>query len=182
MLLAVLEAVQEQRTEINRLNCEMRGVRHARWRVGLATLWQDRPGVTYHWLHAAGAPWGSTPILDETGMQCTSVATVDAAVRSYWVDAVLQQHALVDPDARWAAFAASRFGSFIPTLTWPETPWTGARVRDVLRRMREAASPGMTGIPIVVWRALPDAWQDAVACMLQLVEDAGTWPTEWLHA
>jgi hypothetical protein len=160
----------------------MRVARHARWRSGLAATWRDRPGVIYHWLQAAGAPWGSLPILNEAGLQCTSVGAVDAAVQRYWVDTVLRQHASIDPDASWATFLASPFGAFIPTLTWPSTPWTGPRVRDVLRTMREGAAPGMTGIPIAVWRSLPEEWLEAVARLLQLVESAGRWPTEWLDA
>ena len=102
-----------------------------------------------------GAPWGSTPILDDTGQQCTSHSAVDAAVRGYWVDCVLRRHASVDEESAWAAFRASRFGSHIPCLQWPQLPWTGDRVRQVLRQMREGASPGHLGIPIGVLAESP---------------------------
>ena len=48
--------------------------------------------------------------------------------------------------------------------------------------MREGASPGSIGIPISVWRSLPPAWMQSVARLLTMVEDTGTWPTEWLEA
>ena len=175
-------AIRRCRDAVDLLNCKMRSERHARWRDQLPQLWRDRPGVIYHWLHAAGAPWGSTPILDESGLQCTTAVAVDAAVRAYWVDSVLRQHASVDPAAAWAKFLASQFGAFIPVSTWPTSAWTGDRVRAVLRRMREGAAPGMAGVPIAVWRALPDLWMTAVARLLTLVEAAGVWPTEWLDA
>ena len=48
--------------------------------------------------------------------------------------------------------------------------------------MRTSAAPGPLGIPIKVWRALPDAWMAAVGNLLTLVEAAGRWPTDWLDA
>ena len=156
----------------------MRRVRHARWKGALPLLWQQRPAVIHHWLRATSPSWEFTPVLDETGMQCTSPPAVEAAVRRYWVDSVLRHHASVDEDTRWAAFSSSRFGSHIPTLHWPSTPWTGERVRSVLQRLREGASPGSLGIPISVWRCLPDPWMHAVARLLSLVESSGTWPDE----
>ena len=126
--------------------------------------------------------WGEAPVLDNAGMQCTSPTAVDAAVRAYWVDEVLRKDALLDPAACWRTFLASPFGSFIPTANWPHLSWTGERVRHILHRMRESAAPGMLGIPIAVWRSLPDDWMAAVARLLTLVETAGSWPQEWLHA
>ena len=116
---AVLNQLALCRQEVQRLGRDMRQQHHARWKDKLPSLWRDRPGVVYHWLHASGAPWGSTPILDDAGMQCTSLEAVDAAVRRYWVDHVLGQHAGVDESARWAAFLASPFGKCIPVVAWP---------------------------------------------------------------
>ena len=145
-------------------------------------IWKDRPGVVFNWLHAAGAPWGTAPVLDSTGAQCTTPAEVDAAVRGYWVDEVLRKHAHVDEDAAWAALLRSRFGPHLPVAQWDHQPWDGSRVRAVLQRMKEAAAPGSRGIPIAVWRALPDSWMAAVARLLTMVEEAGRWPEEWLEA
>ena len=182
MVPLVEHAAAEQRAVIHRITRELRRARHDRWANSLASLWQDRPGVVYHWLHAAGAPWGSLPVLDESGMQCTSVAAVDAAVRGYWVDQVLRRHAAEDGAVRWAAFQSSEFGNHIPTLSWPAPCWTAERVQLVLRRMREAAAPGSLGIPVAVWKALPEPWHAAVARLLNLIEAEGVWPSEWLVA
>ena len=160
----------------------MRQERHHRWKATLPQLWKERPRVIHHWLHASGAPWGSTPILDADGHQCLNLADVDNAVRSYWVDSVLRHHAAVDEDSSWTTFCSSRFGPHIPIVAWPSLPWTGERVRDVLSHMRERSSPGSLGIPIAVWRSLPQAWMCAVARLLSLVEAAGCWPADWMDA
>jgi hypothetical protein len=55
-------------------------------------------------------------------------------------------------------------------------------VQQVFSKMREGASPGALGIPIAVWKALPDEWMAAVARLLNMVEDEGVWPAEWLDA
>ena len=107
---------------------------------------------------------------------------MDAAVRSYWVGSVLRRHAAVDGEAAWATFLASKFGAHIPHVQWPHLQWSGDWVRQVLRQMREGASPGSLGIPIGVWRSLPDAWMSAVARLLSMVELEGRWPAEWLDA
>ena len=176
-------------SEAGRIQCQlglavqaMRRVRAVRWREQLPALWQDRPGVVYNWLRAEGSPKGATPILDAAGCQCTTPAAVDLAVRGYWGDTVLRQHAGLDEESRWAAFLASRFGPCIPTGDWPHRHWDGPQVKAVLRQMREAAAPGSPGIPIAVWRGLPDSWMAAVARLLNLVEETGCWPTEWLDA
>jgi hypothetical protein len=179
---AVTSEALQCRDVVARMEQEMRRERRARWKAGLATMWRERPGAIQHWLRATDAPWGSRPVLDSSGLQCLTVETVDAAVRGYWVDVVLRQHAGVDATARWAAFEASEFGAHVPAASWPSTPWTGERVRSVLSSMREAAAPGLTGIPIAVWRSLPSPWHDAVARLLELVEAAGRWPAEWLQA
>ena len=97
-------ALLAQRALVARLQRELRQARHKRWLHALPTLWKERPGVIFHWLHQSGAPWGTTPILDESGMQCLSASAVDAAVRTYWVDKVLRCHASVDGTLRWTLF------------------------------------------------------------------------------
>ena len=164
------------------MQLEISRERHKRWKGGVAALWRDLPGVVYNWLRGSSAPWGMTPILAETGMQCLSVEAVDIAVRGYWVDTVLRQHAPLNGDAQWTTFMASPFAAHIPVLQWPTSIWSTARVRAVLQQMREAASPGMLGIPIAVWRCLPEEWMAAVAKLLSKVEASGTWPSEWLDA
>ena len=52
----------------------------------------------------------------------------------------------------------------------------------ILSKMREASAPGMLGVPISVWRALPETWAAAVARLLTLVETAGRWLADWLDA
>ena len=126
--------------------------------------------VVYHWLHAAGSSWGSSPILDAKGMQCTTLSSVDAAVQEYWVQTVLRRHASVDEEAAWAAFLASPVGAHIPVLSWPTVGWDAARVRRVLGCMREGAAPGSLGIPVAIWKSLPESWLAAVARLLGLVE------------
>ena len=103
-------------------------------------------------------------------------------MRAFCVDNVLRQHAAVDEDARWAAFLASPFGAHIPSARWPTCTWDTGRVRQTLRQMREGAAPGLTGVPIAVWRALPSPWPEALAQLLNLVEAERRWPSAWLDA
>ena len=182
MVLEVEQALSVQRGVVARITSELRAERYRRWKDSRATLWRDRPGVVYNWLQATGTPWGTTPILDGLGMQCLSVAAVDAAVRGYWVDDVLRQHAGVDAAACWEAFLTSEFGAFVPQVCWPSPAWTGERVSSVLRSMRESAAPGLFGLPLAVWKVLPPAILEAVAQLLTLVEAEGRWPPEWTEA
>ena len=48
--------------------------------------------------------------------------------------------------------------------------------------MREGASPGSLGVPIAVWRSLPNDWMDSVARLFTLAEATGRWPAAWLDA
>jgi len=52
----------------------------------------------------------------------------------------------------------------------------------VLRMMRESASAGPLRVPIAAWKTLPDMWAEAVARVLELVEEEGRWLYEWLLA
>jgi hypothetical protein len=115
-------AFTRERAEVHRLLRQMRRERYKRWRDALPTTWKERPGVVYHWLQAAGAPWGTTPILRDDGSQCCTPPEVDTAVRGFWVDQVLRQHADINNTAAWDAFIGSRFGTHIPTTTWPRSP------------------------------------------------------------
>jgi hypothetical protein len=38
------------------------------------------------------------------------------------------------------------------------------------------------GIPLAIWKVLPDCLQAAVARLLSLVEAHGVWPREWTSA
>ena len=129
---AIADASLRERAAVQRLLVAMRRERHTRWKDTLATSWKERPGVIYHWLEAAGVPWGTSPILRDDGVQCCTLGEVDVAVRGFWVDQVLRQHAAVDESAAWGVFVQSPFGDHIPSTTWPCTPWDGARVERVL--------------------------------------------------
>lgn len=178
---AVLAALSAQKALVAQLTRELRKIRHKRWSTLLPTLWQERPGVIYNWLHAVGAPWGTTPILDASGSQCLSVSEVDVTVRQYWVEGILRCHASVDSTARWQLFF-SQFGAHIPVLEWPTPSWSADRVRRILGCMREKAAPGSLGIPLAIWKALPVLWHGVIARLLSLVESDGRWPSEWLDA
>ena len=102
--------------------------------------------------------WGTFPVLNAAGLQCTSVEEVDRAVQQFWVDTVLRRHAQVDCMQCWEAFMKSEFFSFIPHLQWRTQLWTAARVRMVLGKLREGAAPGLPGMPIAVWKSLPECW------------------------
>ena len=119
---AVNQALTSQRSLIAGITRTMRQARHHRWKQLLPALWKERPGVIYHWLHASGAPWGTTPILDESGMQCLSLEAVDGTVKHYWVNSILRAHASVNGPSQWSIFLASRFGSHIPVVDWPHPP------------------------------------------------------------
>ena len=101
LLSSLRSAAQVDRCSLDRLLSEMRKERHLRWKTTLPSLWHTRPGVINQWLHATGASWGSVPILDADGFQCTSPCAIDTAVRLFWVDTILRQHASVDPVACW---------------------------------------------------------------------------------
>ena len=110
------------------------------------------------------------------------LAEVDAVVRAFWVDGVWNQHARKDAVQCWEAFQASLYFAYIPRCQWPHAPWSLARVKQVLRSMREASSPGVRGIPIGIWRSLPDSVLTRVADLLTLVEKEEHWPEELVHA
>jgi hypothetical protein len=54
---------------------------------------------------------------------------------------------------------------------WVRLPW-----------MWEGAAPGSLGIPLVVWKALPEAWQEPMARLPNIIESEESWPQEWHHA
>ena len=138
--------------------------------------------MIYGWLRWDPAAWGSTLILDADGHQCATTEAVDAAVRGFWVDSVLRRHAGVDGVVRWRTLLASEFGTHIPVVEWPRSPWTAERVRAVLTAMLEGAVPGPLGIPLAVWKSLPEAWHAALARLFHLVEAEGQWPSAWTTA
>ena len=110
LLLQLVEMTRRCRLEVDQLVCELRSVRHSRWTAALPCTWLTRLGVIFHWLVAAWIPWGTTPILDESGQQCTTVPAVDSAVRRYWVDTVLRAPAVASAEDLWGSFLASRLG------------------------------------------------------------------------
>ena len=120
--------------------------------------------------------------MDGRGVQCLTVAEVDQAVRGFWVDKVLCKAAGSDGDLRWGRFMASEFAGFIPRVRWPHRPWTVSRVKGTMAAMREGAAPGLPGVPIGVWKVLPDVWLGAVARLFNLAERLGTWPADWAEA
>ena len=182
LLREVEQKVVEQRLLVHKLERAMRQERHTRWKRVLPELWRNRRGVVYHWLHNEGAPWGATPILGCDGLQCTTPAAVDTAVREFWVGSVLRRHVGLDDSVCWAAFQASQFAGHIPKVAWPSLSWSADRVQMVLQRIREGSAPGLLGIPIAVWKVLPNSWHEAVARLLALVEAEGVWPKEWVMA
>ena len=52
----------------------------------------------------------------------------------------------------------------------------------VLGHFRDGTSPGMRGIPISVWKLLPDLFLQRVADLLGRVDVTGEWPDELLQA
>ena len=160
----------------------MRAERAARWRDRIPALWDANPAVLYRWLAADTPAWGSVPILTLTGAQCTTIDEVDATVQDFWVRQVWRLHAKADEGANWAAFQSSQFFLFIPQCRWPQEHWTLERVQGALRRMREGSAPGVRGVPIAVWKTLPEAFLKRVADLLHLIEAEGVWPRELLQA
>ena len=172
-----------QRRRLAAIVQEMRRERLRRWRGSFASLWGTRPRAVYRWLAAEPPAWGTAPILDAAGMQCTSREAVDREVRAYWVERVWGQHAGTDAEAQWAALQASPYFPHFPTgCAWPLTTWTAERVQTALQAMRADAAPGPRGIPLPVWRALPLVFLGRVAALFTAVEREGTWPPELLHA
>ena len=179
---AALAATRECRVQLERCLRQMQVVRQKRWRESLPRLWRDHPGVVYGWLRGESTAWGRTPILDANGLQCATLPAVDEAVQQFWVHTVLRRHVATDGSACWSALLASEFGQHIPVVAWSRAPWTSSRVQQVLASMREAAAPGPLGIPLAVWKSMPEAWLAALAQMFQLVEEEGRWPTAWVRA
>ena len=91
---------------------------------------------------------------------------------------VWNQHLALDGAQCWDTFRASRFFPYYPTCQWTRAPWCLERVLRVLRVMREASSPGVRGIPISLWRSLPEEVLARVADLLNLIEQEGSWPEE----
>ena len=178
----VLQDLSLARAELRRLETAMRRERRDRWKGALPSLWREKPGVVHHWLQAPSVAWGTFPVLDGQGMQCVTASEVDQAVRGFWVDGVLRRAAGVDGQARWVQFMESEFAEFIPRVQWPYRPWTADRVREAVGAMRESAAPGLPGVPLGVWKALPDVWAGAIARLFNMAEEEGCWPDAWAEA
>ena len=161
---------------------DMRAERIKRWKDLIPKLWHERPSVIYRWLEGDSPAWGSLPILTASGMQCTTVEEVDASVQDYWVQKIWRMHADKDEGERWAAFESSAFFLHLPRCDFPCAEWTKERVVEVLRHFRDGTSPGVRGIPVGVWKSLPEPFFQAVADLLGRVETVGEWPDELVKA
>ena len=161
---------------------ELRKERQRWWRGRIPTLWQENPKAVYRWLAAVPLAWGTVPILTASGVQCTTTPEVDGVVRGFWVDRVWCMHAEVDGEVKWAEFVHSEFFPHVPQCTWPHSPWSAERVKKVVSSLRDGSAPGVRGIPIAVWKNLPELYLELVAAMLNQVEESGVWPKELLHA
>ena len=153
-----------------------------RERGKIAKLWDERPGLIYRWLQADTPAWGSAPILMADGQQCISVEAVDAAVKAFWVDRVWHKNVDTDAAAAWARFQESSFFKYIPRGNFSFEPWALARVQAVIKKLREGSACGLRGLPILVWKCLPDEFLKGLADLLNLIEETGEWPDELLHA
>ena len=142
---------------------EMREERKARFKAGIPRLYEERPGCIYRWLEGDSPAWGSFPILLTSGHQCTTPAEVDAAVQDFWVRKIWRKNAALDESACWQRFADSKFFAHIPRCEFPHEPWTLERVRRIVGHLREGSAPGVRGIPISLWKCLPDSFLQNVA-------------------
>ena len=70
----------------------------------------------------------------------------------------------------------SEFGQCIPTVQIPRMAWDTARVAAMLREVSDASAPGPLGIPVAVWKALPEAWLGTLAAFFNAAEEEGRWP------
>jgi ribonuclease HI len=179
-------ALQEERkrviADLRRSLDRQRAERIKRWKERVNQLWHTRPGAVYRWLEDDTPAWGTTPIVNQEGRACSTPEEVDTEVRRFWVDEVLRKHEGVDGEAAWEGFAGSEFAAHIPRAEWPVVVWDGSLVRKTLGRMRASASPGSRGVPIAVWKAMPEEWHEWIARLLGLVEEEGQWPEGTLDA
>ena len=168
------------RAELSVNRTTLRRERETRWVDSLPTTWSKKPGKLYSLLRDSPRPLGSIPILAVSGLQCTSLESVDLACISYWRDTVWCRHANVDEAAQWNSFLHSPFAQYLPQVRWPDEVWTLDRVQSTLRSMCATSSPGVRGIPVSIWKSLPPDVLGTVARLLTRVEEEGRWPKELL--
>ena len=163
---------------------QMRMERIKRWKEALPRVWAKTPGRIYSWLRAERATWGTTPLTAEDGSQLVTHKSVDSAVKDFWVKKIWQRDDPTKAAQSWTSMLCSPFRSHITSLkgNWRLPEWTEDFVVEVLRSMKKNASPGMWGIPIWVWLALPSIWHVVTAKVIQWVQDHGEWPEEALDA
>ena len=163
---------------------QMRWQRAKRWKDALPKIWREAPGRIFAWLKGERTAWGQVPLLGADGTQLTTMESVDRAVQGFWVEKVWRKEKPEEAQASWERFLSSEFAAHIPNVgrEWPEPEWTADSVKEVLRTMKKSAAPGMTGIPIGVWLALPGEWHEAVARLLNYVIETGEWPDEATEA
>ena len=89
-----------------------------------------------------------------------------------------------EAEAAWVKFEQSEFAPFVGNVgtEWPEPQWTLELVKNVLQSMKKKAAPGLTGVPIGVWLALPQEWHSAVARLLDFVMEGGEWTQQAMEA
>ena len=114
--------------------------------------------------------WGTYPVMNEEGLQCTSVGEVDEAVRGFWVDRILRQHAGRDEVDCWRRFEQSEFAAFVPQVTWTRLAWTGSRVKEVLGGISRGHGTRTTRGPD---RSVEGATRGVDGCSGALVRSSG---------
>ena len=162
----------------------MRWQRAKRWKDALPKIWREAPGRIFAWLRGERTAWGQVPLLGADGEQLTTIENVDRAVQGFWVEKVWCKERPEEAQASWEALLSSEFAAHIPNVgrEWPEPEWTADSVKVILQAMKKSAAPGMTGVPIGVWVALPEEWHEAVARLLNFVMETGNWPDEATEA
>ena len=131
---------------------QMRYQRMKRWKDALPRVWRTSPGTIFGWLKDESVSWGQVPLMGPDGEQLTTVASVDAAVKDFWVEKVWRKEKVDEAERSWETFLASEFAASVPNLgkEWPEPKWNGGLVKEVLRLMKKKAAPGMVGLPVDV--------------------------------
>ena len=150
---------------------QLRAERVRRWRDAIPAIWESRPGVLFWWLQEETPVWGSIPFVGSSGLQCSSVAEVNAVVRGFWVTRVWGQHASYDPSICWAAIGISPF-SLISHHISSGRPSSG-RKNASPESMRSRSASGPRGLPIYLWQALPPEVHARLANLLVMVESTG---------
>ena len=179
---SVRENIATLKKEIFNETRTMMEERKKRWKDSVHSRWKKNPKQVYRWLRNEPARWWNDPMVMANGQLPKDEKEADAEMRRFWVNGVLRKNKPEEEDINWERFTASDFGSHLPVGDWSFTEWSGRRVLEVLKEMKESAAPGHRGIPLAVWKALPEACYEWIARLLQLVEEGHQWPEECLKA